>query len=633
MDVGPINFSGLASGLDTKTMIAAIMKAESLPLQRLQTRQSQLTQKRTALDDMQSKLASFQTALSGLSAETTFRARTATVSDTLTLGATVGAGAATGLYSIEVLELAAAHKVKSGSYAAPDQGLVADGTLTITAGTEDPITVEVSAAAGNNSLDAIRDAINAADKGVRAAVLNDGSGYRLVLTSEESGTTHAMVLDDGTTGLGVSAPANVVTAAKNAHLLIDGLDITSQTNQITGVIEGVTLNLRKETTTPVTVDVVEDHSGVVAGVQSLVSSYNQIMDFFNTQFSRDSPGVLSGDSTARSVQAQVMSLMTSGVEGIADGQIRSLSTVGVSFDGKTGKATLDTNTLESLMETRFDEVGRMFIASGTATSTSIRYFTASLSTTAGTYSIQVTQAAEQATVTGAQSLGSTLDRDENLTVSVGASSVNVALTSAMTQDQVVDAINTALRGSSVSAAASLDSEGRLRIATREFGSGTNLSVSSDQADAGAGTGFGTTASTDAGVDVEGTFNGVAGSAVGNGQILTGAEGGGYYGLALRVTATPAQVASSTDFGTMAYSAGLVRSLSGALSNLTSSAAGPIALARETMTETLKSFADNIASMETRLSARQTRLIKQFAAAEKAISLLQSQQAQLNSALG
>lgn len=632
MDVGSINFSGLASGLDTKAMIDAIMKAERLPLQRLQTRQSQLTQKRAALDDMQSRLASFQTALSGLSAETTFRARTATVSESETLGATVGAGAATGLYSIEVLALAAAHKVKSNSYAAPDQGLVADGTLTLTAGSDDTITVEVSAAAGNNSLDAIRDAINAADKGVRAAVLNDGSGYRLVLTSEESGTTHALALDAGTTGLGLSAPENAVTAATNAHLLIDGLDITSQTNQITGVIEGVTLNLRKETTVPVTVDVAEDHSGVVTGVQSLVSSYNLVMDFFNAQFSRDNPGVLSGDSTARSVQAQVMSLMTSGVEGIADGQIRSLSSVGVSFDGKTGKATLDTNALENMMETRFDEVGRMFVASGTATSTSIRYFSASLSTAAGTYSVQVTRAAEQAAVVGAQLLGATLGRDESLTLSVGASSVSVALTSAMSQAQVVDAINTALRGSSVSAAASLDSAGRLRIATREFGSGTSLSVGSNQADAGAGTGFGTTASTDAGVDIEGTFNGVAGSATGNGQILTGAEGGGYFGLALRVTATPAQVAGSTEFGTIAYSAGLVRSLSGALSNLTSSATGSISLARETMTETLKSFADNIASMETRLTTRQTRLIRQFSEAEKAISALQSQQAQLNSAL-
>ncbi len=635
MDIGGITFGGLATGLDTKTIIEALLKVEQQPIDRLESRKSTFDQKKSALDDLRSALSTFGSAVQGLTSDVTFLGRTATVSDEGYLGATAGSGAEAGLYSIEIGALAAAHKIRSDGFAAPDQGLVPDGTITIKAGGNETITIDVSAAAGNNSLEAIRDQINAADKGVAASVLYDGTSYRLIVRSEDSGLANAMTVTD-TTGLNLDDPGNLVTSAADASVTVDGLEITSSTNTVTGVIPGVTLNLRAVTTgTPVTVEVTEDREGTTKAIQSLVTSFNQLMDFFSTQFDRDNPGVLAGDATAQQAQSEVLSLVTGGVEGLpANALIRSLSSIGVSFDGKTGKMSLDTSQLQLMLEDHFDDVGKLFSAWGKGTDRRVSYSSAAPGTAPGDYAVTLTTAAEQAMVTGSQALGDTLGRDETLDVTVGSTTASAVLTSGMTRAQVVDALNAALRSAGAGATASLDAENRLQITSREFGSGVALSVQSSQADSGAGTGFGSTAATDTGVDAAGMIGGVA--ATGIGQILIGAEGGDYAGLSLRITATPAEVAAAggtLDLGSFSYSQGLLRALTSRIDSLVRTGEGPIDAEREGLTESIKRISDDITAAESRLASRRAYWVKMFTAAEQAIAQLQAQQARFSSILG
>ncbi len=629
MALGPVSFGGLASGFDTQSIIEAILRAESRPLERLRARQDLLRRKEAALDELRARLAAFEGSLRGLTPEITFRARVATVSDETLLAATPGASAEAGLFSVEILSLASAHKVRSNGFAAPDQGLVADGTITLRAGDGDPITLEVSAAQGNNSLEALRDAINAQDAGIAASIVYDGTAYRLVVRSAETGLANAMTITD-TTDLGLADGANLVTSAADASLRVDGLSVTSSSNRVSGVLAGVTLDLRGVTTAgPVTVEVKEDIEGVVRAVQSFVEAYNDLLEFFRRQFDRAQPGPLATDSTARSAVFALQLLVTSGVEGIPLGGIRSLSAIGVSVDGKTGALSLDTAALREQLEGRFDEVGRVFLAGATATSSRIRYQSSTEATAAGTYAVQITRAAEQATVAGSAAI-TALGRDQTLTITVGSASASAALTAGMTTADVVDAVNAALRQAGVAATAS-DDGGRLRITTREFGSAAQLSVVSDQADPGdgSGSGFGTTPTADAGVDVEGSIGGAA--ATGSGQLLTAAGDGPYAGLTLRVVATAAEVASTGgDFGTVSFSAGLVRGLVSTLRGYTRSGDGPVAAARATLEEGLRRLADDIERFEARIEARKARLVRMFAEVEKAIAALQSQQASFGS---
>jgi flagellar hook-associated protein 2 len=629
MPIGPVSFGGLASGIDTQALIEAILKAERKPAERLQARQALLEQRRAAFGQMRTKLSAFADAVRSLSSEVTFRGRTSTVGDETRLRATPGAGAETGIFTVEVVALAAAHKLAGAGLASPDQGLVSDGTLTLQAGDEEAITIEVSAAAGNNTLERVRDAINDADAGVVAAVIFDGATHHLVVRAEQTGTANALSVTDGT-NLNLDDPGALTTAAADAQLVVDGIDVTSSSNRVSGVLPGTTLDLlQAEAGTEVTVEVRANTEAAAEAVQSLVTAYNEAIGFFVEQFDRESPGPLSGESSARQIQQALQSLVTGGVAGLPAGGLRALSSLGVSFSGTTGKMTLDAAALDELLEERGDEVARVFLAAGTASDPRISYFSSSGGTLAGEYAVELTTAAEQASVVGSTAVsGAGLNADETLTVAVGPETTTIELAAGMTLAQVVDALNAAFVLDGTGATASADG-GRLRVTARDFGSATTVSVGSSLADPADGTqsGFDLVAASDAGVDVAGTIGGVA--ATGAGRLLTGADGGDWAGLVLEVGASAADIAAQAgDFGTISFSRGLVRALLSQIDEYTAFGEGPIHGAQESIDATLERLADDIQRIEDRLQRREAFLVRVFGEAERAIAALQAQQSQL-----
>ena len=527
---------------------------------------------------------------------------------------------------MEVTGLAATHKVKSDGFVAADQALVSTGTITLQSGDADPIEIEVSAAAGNDTLSAVRDAINAADAGVAASIVFDGSQFRLTVRAEASGTANALTMTDDT-NLNLDLAGNEISEAADATLVVEGLPITSSSNKVTGVIPGVTLDLLTETTgQPITVEVAQDTDGVVESVQTLVEKYNELNEFFGEHDNRERPGVLAGDPTARSIQSQLRNLITAGLPGIPFGGIRALSSIGVSFDGRSGDATLDTSKLRDLLATDFKAIGDLFLSSGRASHPRVQYAGATSSTVDGTYAIEVTQAAEQATLTGS-SVITQLAQDETLTIGVGGESVDVALTAGQTLADVVDAVNAALRGAGLAATAS-DNAGRLRLTTRDFGSAVELSVASSLSDPadGSQSGFDVAAAADSGLDVAGSIGGIAGN--GNGQALSAADEGDVSGLVVRITASAAEVASSSSFGTLSYSRGLIDTLRGRIDRFVEFDSGLLDVARNGLEDNISRLTRDIERIQDRLISREARLVQTFSAAERAISALQSQQSQL-----
>ena len=121
MGIGGVTFGGLASGIDTKAVIDAIMAVERRPIQRLESRQSDLNSRKAALDEMRSKLDSFLASLRDLSSTSTLNSKIATVSNEDALGVTAGTAAELGQYSIDVVQLAAAQKIAGNGVA--DSGI------------------------------------------------------------------------------------------------------------------------------------------------------------------------------------------------------------------------------------------------------------------------------------------------------------------------------------------------------------------------------------------------------------------------------------------------------------------------------------------------------------------------------
>ena len=194
-----ISFSGLGSGLDIDSLVGQLVAAEAQPaVSRLNNKEARLQQDLSAIGTLQAALAELKTAaraFDGLGSEASFGVSVGR-DDLMTV--TLGEGVEQGLYELEVMQTARAQKLASESFATIDD-LVGEGSLSIRFGeydstgntfTPDPdrSTVVVDLGAGPSTLREVRDTINEQTNDVKATIVNDGSGYRLVVSSTTSGT-------------------------------------------------------------------------------------------------------------------------------------------------------------------------------------------------------------------------------------------------------------------------------------------------------------------------------------------------------------------------------------------------------------------------------------------------------------
>ena len=213
---GIISSAGIGSGLDVTALVSSLMAAEQAPLTALTKKQSSYNAQLSAYGTVKSALSTFQSTMQSLSATSKLLAVTATAGDSAVLTASGGAGAVPGTYAIEVTQLAQAQKLVAAGQAS-DQTAIGSGVLTFDFGTTSGSTFagngqaskSVTIDSGSNTLAGIRDAINAANIGISATLVNDGSAspYRLSLSNTQSGAANSMKITvaDGSDGAGSSA--------------------------------------------------------------------------------------------------------------------------------------------------------------------------------------------------------------------------------------------------------------------------------------------------------------------------------------------------------------------------------------------------------------------------------------------
>lgn len=288
-----INFSGLASGIDTEALIKATSDAARaqrvLPSQK---KIQDLTDTNTSLNDIKTKLTTLQTKTSGFkTASGGPLAKAAASSDETVLTATASNSASNGTYTMRVAQLAT-----SGSYSPDDRFsdpatavaplLVGSETITVTIGTGTPIVIPVTA---TTTLNDIAAAVNNAtpSKGT-ASIVNTGQTppYALVIKSSSTGATEGTVSFLASAGLTGYAPplfdSGTAIAGDDAEFTITGIagTITNSTNSVTGVIPGVTINLvSADPLTDVTISISDDKAGTTSKVQDFITAYNDIITY------------------------------------------------------------------------------------------------------------------------------------------------------------------------------------------------------------------------------------------------------------------------------------------------------------------------------------------------------------------
>jgi flagellar hook-associated protein 2 len=366
-----ITSPGLASGLDVNNIISQLMSLERIPLNKLATKEASYNAKLTAYGSIKGALSSLETAAKALATDSTISGKSVSVSDSTVLAASASSTAVAGSYSLSITQLAKSHTVRSNTSYAASTDTFNTGTLAIAihGGTAVNVTIDGT----NNTLAGIRQAINDADAGVTATIINDGTTNRLVLSSDTSGSVgdiSVAVTDDGSGGthalLGLDSASLVQTQpADDAVLTINGIDITRSSNTITDAIEGVTLNLAKGTLAApgtATVTVAKDTAATTTAVDTFVKAYNTAVGLLKTSSaygaSITTGAALAGDGTVRALQSQLSSLVQTSVTGIAGG-ISTLSDMGISI--KTGGTLeVDSTKLAAALADPAKDVSALF---------------------------------------------------------------------------------------------------------------------------------------------------------------------------------------------------------------------------------------------------------------------------------
>lgn len=376
---GRVSFSGLGSGIDIHGTVDSIIQAKRLPIDSIEQRISQRDAEIAALETLRSLAIGLKDAVDGLKGTVTFDGSgdvfeakqafaTSRRDDATTpspaielLGVTVSNQAQATSHTVEVQQIASAHKVASDSQSgAASDPLGLTGSFTING-------QMISAAATDSLLD-LRDSINAANAGssptgVTASLVSvSASEHVLVLTADETGASHALALADDTgtvlEDLGVLTGGlikNELQTANSALLTVDGLatPISRETNTVDDVFEGVTLSLFKaEAGTTVDLAIEPDLGQVKSAITDFVEAYNAIRIEINALAQTEVPeddasgaGVLAGTSVLSEIRARLSAAVGGVVE--SDGAtLAVLAEIGIDFQAAGQVAdSLAANTL------------------------------------------------------------------------------------------------------------------------------------------------------------------------------------------------------------------------------------------------------------------------------------------------
>jgi flagellar hook-associated protein 2 len=356
-----ISSAGIGSGLDVNSIVTQLMAIERQPLTALETKATTIQSTVSEYGKIKSAVSTLRDAAAKLASTSTW-GQTVTNSSSTAVSATTNSSAA-GSYTVEVQALASVQTIATAS-AVPATTTPGAGTLHIELGaynaTQTTFTPKVGATAvdiaitASDTLATVRDKINGAGAGVTALIMTDASGSRLLIRSNASGAANAF-RTSGIASLAFdpTAGATAMTQSQkagDAAATINGLAVTSASNTLSNIVDGLTLNLSTLTTAPVTVNVVTDTDSLKKTITDFAAAYSALVKLIATDTKYDpatkTGALLQGDSAAIGLQRQMRTL--AGGSSGASAMFGHLSDVGLQLQGD-GSMTVNDSKLANAL--------------------------------------------------------------------------------------------------------------------------------------------------------------------------------------------------------------------------------------------------------------------------------------------
>jgi flagellar hook-associated protein 2 len=361
---GTISFDGLATGIKAQDTVDKLIEVESRPKILKEAEQTRLENAKTAWQSANTKLLALREVNRSIWSSKTWATLNVSSTNEGVATATADSSAKAGTYTFSVEKMALNGQTASQQYDS-STSTTGTGTLTLTVGTK---TVDFTITESNNKLTDIADAINDAGLDATASVIKEGTKYRLLVSSSKTGVeNNASLSGDVATSLSMIS----VQTAQDAVIKFGtddpvsgstALTITSATNNVEGVIQGVTLNLVSASPgEAITLTSKRDTTVVEDAIQKFVDAYNDVLGYINdvTKYDGDTKtrSVLQADGNIRTIADRLRAALMESVN--TGSTVRTLRAVGITLKDD-GTLKFDADKASSVMKQDYDAVEKLF---------------------------------------------------------------------------------------------------------------------------------------------------------------------------------------------------------------------------------------------------------------------------------
>jgi flagellar hook-associated protein 2 len=356
-----ISFGPINSGLP-KDIVQQIMKAERIPIDKMQERKAKQENKKMLVEELIGHVEKIKAEATKSKGERSLRELAVNTSDQA-IGVTVDKNVAEpGNYSIEVSQLAQKSSAMTNGVEDKDNTYLGVGYIEyeLSNGESGEIYVDSE----NSSLEGIAKLINKdTSNGMHATVVNDGSGsdepWRLIISLKDTGDANRaefpyLYFVDGEVDLYFDKER----AAKDAKVKLDGFPIEIASNKTSDLIPGVTLDLKRaKPGEEISIEIKEDTEKMTVKIEELIKAINDALNFINQQNSldenSDTTQTLGGDSLLTTVESRIRTAIFNPI--MTDFGASRASNIGISFQ-RNGTIALDQNKIQAALNTNYNKV-------------------------------------------------------------------------------------------------------------------------------------------------------------------------------------------------------------------------------------------------------------------------------------
>lgn len=385
-----------SGGLDVETLVSQLMALEKRPLKTLDAKLTKNANSAQYIASFKTTVTSFEASLAALRDSSRISGLTATSSDAAAVTATASSGAAASDIDVKVVTTAQSDRVAfSGLSSATD--LTGSGTFSLVVGGKQVNIALDSSSTYSDLVTKINAAASSGNVPLKASLVQTASSsstpaWSMVVAGTETGSVNT-----------ISAPADIsnpvsntllqqanvtsLQSARDAVVIVDGLQVTSASNKIDNVIPGVMLQLRKPVNTTalnatsVQISVASNTADIHGVANTVVTSFNALQDYYisltKTSIDPTQRGPMSGDSSLAAMMSQTRSLLASGMTNLTGSTTLRFADMGIELksDGhltlnETNFATALTNGLATKLAAGViipldTYLGKMVLSSGT----------------------------------------------------------------------------------------------------------------------------------------------------------------------------------------------------------------------------------------------------------------------------